>query len=524
MKKIIFLCFSVVFTNFIWAQTVSVIAPTNVEVGLNNNFQFRFFPITSGLYSGYQVSSWQISSGISNMNNSGSPYYNDNSMSNTTMSMGSGSNVFIPIKWEDNSNSTTDLIYITVNVRYREISSGNWTSTEVFKYSTTKNGAYYLGYDVNINRIFPPTISLPTILSCCNNPVTFSASNFGTANVFNWTISGGTYTGSGSSITVTPVAGNGSVIANCIVSRSSGLSTYTRSSSRTVSRTARTASYTVSNPPVITYTGSDYLCKGSGRMFSIAQQCGLQSVAWSAPNCTINGQGTINATITPNSTVANGSTIDISAVVSYVGSCSALTQVTTFTVFDGGNTTIPPAGTVSISANPANVPLQNTSEWLTSFRMEKGTSHNYSNGIFVLNPTVLQVESYGRTATVQVCYVNVCNGNQICANFQVWVPGIANWNPYRRANPKGDNKIEPQKLNTVYPNPTNGLMTIAFEKNISGTYQIVDLTGRLIVQEGKMNNQNELLIELSQKLKSGIYILKVNSDNNSFTEKIILNR
>lgn len=39
-----------------------------------------------------------------------------------------------------------------------------------------------------------------------------------------------------------------------------------------------------------------------------------------------------------------------------------------------------------------------------------------------------------------------------------------------------------------------------------------------------MNNQTELQIELSQKLKSGIYILKVNSDNNSFTEKIILNR
>lgn len=143
---------------------------------------------------------------------------------------------------------------------------------------------------------------------------------------------------------MTPEAGSGSVVANCIVSRSSGLSTYRRSSSRTISRAARSAAYTVSAPPVITYTGVDYLCKGSGRVFNIAPQCGLQSVTWSAANCTITGQGTINATITPNSTVANGSTIDISAVVSYIGGCSALTQVTPFTVFDGGNTTIPPAG------------------------------------------------------------------------------------------------------------------------------------------------------------------------------------
>lgn len=101
--------------------------------------------------------------------------------------------------------------------------------------------------------------------------------------------------------------------------------------------------------------------------------------------------------------------------------------------------------------------------------MEKGTSINYGNGIFVLNPSVLQVEPYGRTATVEVCYLNICSGNQSCANFQVWVPGIANWNSYRMALTLDVNKIEPQKVNTVYPNPTNGLMTIAFEKNISGT-------------------------------------------------------
>lgn len=186
MKKIIFLCFSVVFTNCMLAQNVSVIAPTNVEVGLNNSFQFRFFPLNSGIHSGYRILSWQISSGISNMNNSGSPSYYDDSMSNTTYGNGSASSVFIPIKWEDNNlTSASDVIYITLNVQYRLISSGNWSPTEVYKYSTTKNGAYYLGYDVNINRIFPPTISSPTILSCCNNPITFSASNFGTANVFN---------------------------------------------------------------------------------------------------------------------------------------------------------------------------------------------------------------------------------------------------------------------------------------------------------------------------------------------------
>lgn len=518
MKKILFLCFSVLFTNFIYSQ-VTVNAPSSVEVGVNNNFGFTFLPKSSEYPSGstsYKLTSWFINDGSSNMNNSGFGSYSNNSQSLTFYSISGSQIVNFPIKWEDTSNSLTSSISIKANVDYFIVNADG---------NTVPNGSRIHSsiHTVNINRIFPPTISSPTILSCCNNPVTFSASNFGTANVFNWTISGGTYTGSGSSITVTPVAGNGSVVASCVVSRSSGLSTYTRSSSRTVSRTARTATYSVSNPPVFTYTGSDYLCKGTGRVFSIAPQCGLQSVTWSAPNCTITGQGTINATITPNSTVANGSILDISASVSYDGGCNTQTQVTPFTVFDGGNTT-PPLGTVSISANPPNVPLQNTSEWLTSFRMQKGTSINYGNGIFVLNPSVLQVESYGRTATVEVCYLNVCSGNQSCANFQVWVPGIANWNPYRMALTLDVNKIEPQKVNTVYPNPTNGLLTIVFDKSISGTYQIFDLTGRLIVQEGKINNQTELQLELSQKLISGTYILKVNTESNSFTDKIILNR
>jgi hypothetical protein len=517
MKKILFLCFSVLFTNFIYSQ-VTVNAPSSVEVGVNNNFGFTFLPKSSEYPSGstsYKLTSWFINDGSSNMNNSGFGSYSNNSQSLNTYSIGQSLSLNFPIKWEDNSNSLTSTISIITNVNYYGVVNGTNQLLGSRIHSKT--------HTVNINRIFTPTISSPTILSCCNNPVTFSASNFGTANVFNWSISGGSFTGSGSSITVTPSAGNGSVFASCTVSRSSGLSTYTRSGSSTVSRTARTANYTVSSPPVYTYTGSDYLCKGSGRVFSIAPQCGLQSVTWSAPNCTIAGQGTTNATITPNSIVPNGSIINISATVSYVGGCSVSTQVTPFIVFGEGNTT-PPLGTVSISANPPNVSLQNTSEWITSFKMQKGTASNYGNGIFVLNPSVLQVEQYGRTATVQVCYLNVCNGNQSCTDLQVWVPGIAPWNPYKMANTKDKNKIEPQELNTVFPNPTNGVITIAFEKNVSGTYQIVDMTGRLIVQEGKINNQTELQIELSQKLKSGIYILKVNTENNSFTEKIILNR
>ena len=62
MKKIIFLCFSVIFTNFIWSQ-VTVNAPSSVEVGLNNQFSFTFLPKSSDYPAGsssYKLTSWFI--------------------------------------------------------------------------------------------------------------------------------------------------------------------------------------------------------------------------------------------------------------------------------------------------------------------------------------------------------------------------------------------------------------------------------------------------------------------------------
>ena len=57
----------------------------------------------------------------------------------------------------------------------------------------------------------------------------------------------------------------------------------------------------------------------------------------------------------------------------------------------------------------------------------------------------------------------------------------------------------------------------------SGNYQIFDING-VLVQEAKFDNQTELQIELSQKLKSGVYVLKVITDTTIFTGKIILNK
>jgi hypothetical protein len=118
MKKILFLCSSVLFTNFLWSQ-ITVGGYSNVEVGNNYTFQFSFSPSSppNGA-SYYKLNSWQISSGSSNMNNSGLSYFNDNSQAFVANPLNAVQYVNIPIKWLDNSNTTSDVIYINASVSY----------------------------------------------------------------------------------------------------------------------------------------------------------------------------------------------------------------------------------------------------------------------------------------------------------------------------------------------------------------------------------------------------------------------
>ncbi len=522
MKKIIFLCFSVVFTNFIWSQ-VTVNAPSSVEVGQNSTFSFVFLPTSSDYPSGsssYKLTSWFINDGSSNMNNSGYGSYSNNSQSLNTYSIGQSQSLSFPIKWEDNSNSLTSSISIVANVSYYAVDANGNTyiaGSRIHSYNHT----------ININRIFTPTISSQVILSCCTTPVTFSASNYGTANVFNWSIIGGTYTGSGSSITVTPNSAYGAVSATCVVSRSSGLSSYNRSNSNTISRTARTASFI---PNYGTTPPYNYICKGSGGLqMSMPTQCGISSITWIAPNCTISGQNTLTPTITPTSTITTGSSINIYAEVSFIGGCTATTPTVSFKILD--NTTAPsPQGYFTVtSSNGASICTAEI------FDLTFVNTDGFNNGITTVSPEFLWGPGdpihyrNGKPTTVTVSNKNLCTGLSSSKTFSVYPPAPCLTSAKLASKDKlvTNAKVESEEILSVNliitPNPTNGTIKAMLPDNYSGNYQIFDING-ILVQEAKFDNQTELQFELSQKLKSGVYILKVITETTTFTGKIILNK
>jgi hypothetical protein len=508
MKKILMLCFSVFCTNFIWSQTISINSPTSVEVGINNSFSFKFTPPSSSLYGNYNISHWEITSSNSNMNNSGNSYYNVYLSSGVPINTAQFSTISIPIKWEDNSNNTTDKLRIKVTYSLQQtapgVGFGNWSQAVTAEYNITKSdGTYYPYYDITIFRVLPPTISSPTILNCSTNNVQICASNYGSANSFAWSITGGSIaSGQGSScITVTPSA-NDNVTTTCLAKRLSGLPTYTATTTATITRTPRSIAYVIADT-------KNWLGIGAGRSLSIVSQSGISSINWIAPGCTITGQGTLNATITPTSLITSGTLINVYASVTFTGGCIFNSPINAYTVFSNA---APPIPNGYITSTPDGGDVCTASSFFLDYI---GTNTAYWP--MSITPRVIFATGVKPIVkNVQVCFTNPFTGVKTCKNYGVLTPA-----PCTSARVASSQVITPKI--TIAPNPTTGSINVMLPETLSGNYQVFD-QNNILVQEAKFDNQTELQIELANKLKSGIYILKVITETNTFTDKIILNK
>lgn len=79
---------------------------------------------------------------------------------------------------------------------------------------------------------------------------------------------------------------------------------------------------------------------------------------------------------------------------------------------------------------------------------------------------------------------------------------------------------------TVFPNPTTGEFTVAFQSkdNENATIQIMDLTGRIISSSFVKNLQEGLHNEIMriQGIPSGMYFINVYKNNTKYSEKLII--
>jgi hypothetical protein len=87
------------------------------------------------------------------------------------------------------------------------------------------------------------------------------------------------------------------------------------------------------------------------------------------------------------------------------------------------------------------------------------------------------------------------------------------------------NKLYVNELNTsqieIYPNPNNGIFTIKIDKNKESIYvELWTMLGQKVEERIIENNLTNVL-DFS-KLPKGVYLLKINHQNQIFTQKIII--
>lgn len=72
---------------------------------------------------------------------------------------------------------------------------------------------------------------------------------------------------------------------------------------------------------------------------------------------------------------------------------------------------------------------------------------------------------------------------------------------------------------SIFPNPTNGQLSIVSNMEVSASVQVLDTRGRLVLDEGLLNfNEGQLNLDVSQ-LESGHYVLKMTTDDGIQTMK-----
>ena len=125
------------------------------------------------------------------------------------------------------------------------------------------------------------------------------------------------------------------------------------------------------------------------------------------------------------------------------------------------------------------------------------------NGSTSQNP--LHVYASGGTYLVTLTITGICGTSTFSDSITVGVVGVDEFNAINF---------------TVYPNPTNGMVSItSSELNSGAMIEILDATGRMVSQSVMSGNQSDLNVS---SLESGMYFVRVRHEGKTSTKQLII--
>lgn len=130
-------------------------------------------------------------------------------------------------------------------------------------------------------------------------------------------------------------------------------------------------------------------------------------------------------------------------------------------------------------------------------------NYRFGEGLGIISETVYEGSGAWNGPTIAKSLIFYSKGDETCGTMDSLT-----------FNPQVKEKIDFD----IFPNPTKDYIQILADKYENAIIELYDMTGGLITKQ----KMNERLTQIDiSKVSSGIYILKINYDNKTFTSKII---
>ncbi|MBL7921626.1 MAG: T9SS type A sorting domain-containing protein [Bacteroidia bacterium] len=359
---------------------------------------------------------------------------------------------------------------------------------------------------------------------CIGQVVALTSNATGGPTNFSWTATGGSTSTSTLQNTTTSYASPGTYSVTLLVTNGMGSSTLTKTISVlaipsvvvTSSNICSGGSANMSATGASSYTWNPGGLTGANQTLSPATTQ-VYTVIGSNGTCTNSSTGSINVTTTPTVAVSNASTcagtpvaVTASGATNYTFNPGALTgatqnlnpaNTTTYTVTGAnGSCTNAKSFTLTVVSNPtvgasATATLICASAQTTTLNGTGATS-------YVWNPGNISGNNITTTLTSSTTFTvtGTING---CSNTATVAISVSPCTGIATANGAGNFKI--------YPNPSQGIVTLNFGETFSGRLNLFNALGQLLGEQ-KINEIEKTELNLSSYPK-GVYLIKLMPDN-----------
>ncbi len=391
--------------------------------------------------------------------------------------------------------------------------------------------------DFAINIINAPVISgARAVQKCCSNTLRYTASNYGAANLFEWSITGATIvSGQGTDEVVVQPTANGNFSLNCEVGRQEADPLYLKSTSINIDRI---------DPVLPPIEGDRFLCLDEIEEYyvNLTGLCNVEKVVWTASAGIIKLDelegGRIQIKPDPDFLYQK---VTLKAQVQFIGGCISNIVEKEMQIFESG---IPPApdGYVEVDYGANFDPCN---DYILLFNYVP--KNLYENAILNVTPRSFVGVPHHIQATyvdVRVCYYNPCSDVESCTVFRIGLPAPCDdtrpmqlpeaTNLAQSAEiemeyaPFNKEKVERERSDLkfgsnvrCFPNPTADHIYFTNSIGNIGSVYLFDLGGSTVLRADNVELNQGLDI---RNIADGHYIISVQTEALTFNQLISIQK